>query len=149
WQSLRRNDATLRRLAQAFEGAGHELYLVGGSVRDAMLARLSHDLDFTTDARPDVVMGILEPMAATVAGSGIEFGPRAGLVGGRGVEIAPFRADQYAGESRSPEVTCGDALEGDLVRRDFRANAMALTLSADGEPEFCDPLGGLADVAAG
>lgn len=149
WQSLRRNDATLRRLAQAFEAAGHELYLVGGSVRDAMLARLSHDLDFTTDARPDVVMGILEPMAETVWDTGIEFGTVSALVGGLEVEITTFRADQYDGQSRNPEVTFGDTLEGDLVRRDFRANAMALKLSADGEHEFCDPLGGLADVAAG
>src|SRR5699024_10887313 len=91
-QSLRRNDETLRRLATAFQGAGNESYMVGRSVRDAMLARLSHDLDFTTDARPDVVLGILEPMAETVWDTGIEFGTVSALFGGLEVEITTFRA---------------------------------------------------------
>src|SRR5699024_4212289 len=98
---------------------------------------------------PDVVMGILEPMAETVWDTGIEFGTVSALGGGLEVEITTFRADQYDGQSRNPQVTFGDTLEGDLVRRDVRAMAMALKLSADGEHEFWGPLGGLADVPAG
>ncbi len=148
WQQLRGQDSELRRLARAFTAAGRELYLVGGSVRDAMLGRLSHDLDFTTDAKPADVVALLTPMAETVWDTGIEYGTVSALVNGLEVEITTFRADQYDGESRNPEVTFGDTLEGDLVRRDFRCNAMALKLSEDGEHEFCDPLDGLSDLAA-
>lgn len=148
WQSLKREDYQLRRLAKTFSDAGYGLFLVGGSVRDAMLSRLSHDLDFTTDARPQAIVDILKPLAETIWDTGIEYGTVSALVSGLEVEITTFRADQYDGESRNPEVTFGDTLEGDLVRRDFRVNSMALELSANGEHKFRDPLGGLDDLAA-
>ena len=52
------------RLGGLFEAAGHQLYLVGGSVRDALLGRLQHDLDFTTSARPDDVEALLRQFSA-------------------------------------------------------------------------------------
>ncbi|MFN7245014.1 MAG: CCA tRNA nucleotidyltransferase, partial [Dietzia cercidiphylli] len=119
----------LAPLAAAFGEAGHELFLVGGSVRDALLGRLGTDLDFTTDARPDTVRGILEAYADTVWDTGIEFGTlsavrydAAGIE--QQIEITTYRADSYDGVSRNPEVVFGDTLEGDLVRRDFTVNAM-------------------------
>ncbi|WP_130840387.1 CCA tRNA nucleotidyltransferase [Corynebacterium neomassiliense] len=147
--AVKTHDRTLTSLAAAFATRGHSLYLVGGSVRDALLGRLSHDLDFTTDARPDVVTEILAGVTSTVWDTGIAYGTVSGMVHGMTVEITTFRADQYDGESRNPEVTYGDTLEDDLVRRDFRCNAVALRLTADGEHELCDPLDGLADLAAG
>ena len=125
------------------------LYLVGGSVRDALLGRLSHDLDFTTDARPAQIIEVLEPLAEKIWDTGIEYGTVSALVRGAMLEITTFRADQYDGDSRNPEVTFGDSLEGDLIRRDFRVNAMALELRPDGDHQFQDPLGGLDDAAAG
>ncbi|WP_439098987.1 CCA tRNA nucleotidyltransferase [Corynebacterium heidelbergense] len=147
WRSLQAYDPLLRRLASAFEGAGEELYLVGGSVRDAFLARVSPDVDFTTSARPQRIVELLRPLASTVWETGIDYGTVSALVGGTEVEITTFRADQYDGQSRNPEVTYGNSVAEDLVRRDFRVNAMALRLSPDGQHDFVDPLGGLQDAA--
>lgn len=134
-------------LAQAFNARGHHLYLVGGSVRDALLGVLGNDLDFTTDARPNVVMEILEATADVVWDTGIEFGTVSAEKNGQQIEITTFRADSYDGQSRNPEVQFGDTLEGDLIRRDFRCNAMAVEITATGEMIFHDPVGGLADMA--
>lgn len=140
---------TLTPLAAAFEVAGHDLYLVGGSVRDALLGHLGIDLDFTTDARPDTVTTILRNCTDNVWDTGIDYGTVSASKGGWQIEITTFRADQYDGISRNPIVHFGDTLEGDLVRRDFTVNAMALRLHGDGTQEFCDPLGGISDLAAG
>ena len=156
WSAVRddaRTDRTLTALAEAFTSRGHALYLVGGSVRDALLGRLTpetdFDLDFTTDARPDTVTAVLDDVAETVWDTGIEFGTVSAMFHGLTVEITTFRADAYDGESRNPEVTFGDTLDGDLVRRDFRCNAIALELAPDGEHRLRDPLNGLDDLAAG
>ncbi|GEE00655.1 poly(A) polymerase PcnA [Gordonia spumicola] len=136
-------------LASRFADRGHELYLVGGSVRDAVLGRLGNDLDFTTDARPDVILEILRGWAPAVWDTGIDFGTVSAQFGHHMVEITTFRSDIYDQVSRNPVVTFGDTLEGDLVRRDFRANAMAVRIRPDGSQEFCDPLDGMSDLLAG
>lgn len=134
----------LRELGSAFGAAGHELYLVGGSVRDAVLGRLSPDLDFTTDARPEQVQEILRRWADNLWDTGIDFGTIGVGKGEHRLEITTFRADAYDRVSRKPAVQYGERLEDDLVRRDFTANAMAVRITPDGPGEFLDPLGGLA-----
>lgn len=131
-------------LARRFAGAGHRLFLVGGSVRDALLGRLSADLDFTTDARPDRVLQIVGDWADAVWDVGIAFGTVGVTKDGVTLEITTFRADSYDRVGRNPEVTFGDTVEGDLLRRDFTANAMAIELPAK---TFVDPYDGLAAVA--
>ena len=147
--ALNRHDELLRGLGGRFDAAGRELYLVGGSVRDAVLGRLSPDLDFTTDARPDEVQDIVRPWADALWDTGIEFGTVGAARGGHRVEITTFRADSYDQVSRNPQVRFGDRLEDDLVRRDFTVNAMAVRITAAGPGEFLDPLGGLAALRDG
>ncbi|ATO64977.2 CCA tRNA nucleotidyltransferase [Mycobacterium avium subsp. hominissuis] len=142
--ALNKHAPMLRELGSAFDAAGHQLYLVGGSVRDALLGRLSPDLDFTTDARPDQVQQILRRWADNLWDTGIEFGTVGVGKGDRRLEITTFRADTYDQVSRNPQVRFGNRLEDDLVRRDFTANAMAVRITPDGPGEFLDPLGGLA-----
>ena len=142
--ALNQHAPMLRELGSAFDAAGHELYLVGGSVRDAVLGRLSPDLDFTTDARPEQVQQILRQWADNLWDTGIDFGTVGVGKGGHRLEITTFRADAYDRVSRKPAVQFGDRLEDDLVRRDFTANAMAVRITPDGPGEFLDPLGGLA-----
>lgn len=148
-QAIGRESGLLAPLAAEFAQRGHRLYLVGGSVRDALLGRLGNDLDFTTGARPEVIREILDGWAETVWDTGIDFGTLSAERAGRQVEITTFRSDEYDQVSRNPEVTFGDTLEGDLVRRDFRCNAIAVELHADGTRSFRDPLGGFDDVVAG
>ncbi|ETB23956.1 CCA tRNA nucleotidyltransferase [Mycobacterium avium] len=142
--ALNKHAPMLRELGSAFDAAGHQLYLVGGSVRDALLGRLSPDLDFTTDARPEQVQQILRRWADNLWDTGIEFGTVGVGKGDRRLEITTFRADTYDQLSRNPQVRFGNRLEDDLVRRDFTANAMAVRITPDGPGEFLDPLGGLA-----
>jgi poly(A) polymerase len=135
-------------LAARFAEAGHRLYLVGGSVRDALLGRDAGDLDFTTDARPEAVLRLLEGWADAVWDTGIAFGTVGARKRGTTVEITTFRADAYDRVTRNPVVAFGDSIEDDLVRRDFTVNAMALELTGE-ERTFVDPHGGLAALAAG
>ncbi|MDH6182378.1 poly(A) polymerase [Microbacteriaceae bacterium SG_E_30_P1] len=134
------------RLAEAFSAAGHELALVGGSVRDAFLGRSSGDLDFTTDARPDDILAIVAPLADAVWDVGRDFGTIAARVHGQSVEITTYRADSYDGTTRKPSVEFGDSLEADLERRDFTVNAMALALPAR---KLVDPWGGVEHLLEG
>ncbi len=137
------------RLGELFRDAGHELYLVGGSVRDALLGRLQHDLDFTTSARPDDIEALLRTFTRAVWTIGKEYGTVGGKVveGGTDwiIEVTTFRSDAYDADSRKPVVAFGDTLEGDLLRRDFTVNAMAVSVP---DKRFVDPHGGLADLAA-
>jgi poly(A) polymerase len=147
-KALNRHSLVLGELGGLFAGAGHELYLVGGSVRDALLGRLGNDLDFTTDARPDQMQKLLRPWADALWDTGIEFGTLGVGKAGDRLEITTFRADTYDQVSRNPEVRFGSSLDEDLVRRDFTVNAMAVRITSDGPGEFLDPLGGLAALRA-
>ncbi|BBZ09650.1 CCA tRNA nucleotidyltransferase [Mycolicibacterium doricum] len=146
--ALNRDGEVLRDIGAVFAAAGHTLYLVGGSVRDALLGRLGSDLDFTTDARPEEMQAFLRPWADALWDTGIEFGTVGVGKGGHRLEITTFRADRYDQVSRNPVVRYGDRLEDDLVRRDFTVNAMAVAVTATGPGEFHDPLGGLAALRA-
>lgn len=134
------------RLARAFSAAGYELALVGGPVRDAFLGRPVSDLDFTTSARPDEILRVVTPLSETQWDIGREFGTIGALVLGEPVEITTYRADAYDGETRKPLVEFGDTLEGDLARRDFSVNAMALRLP---ERVLVDPSDGMEDLLEG
>ena len=147
--ALNRHAPVLGELGAAFDAAGHELYLVGGSVRDALLGRLkSADLDFTTGARPEQVQQVVRRWADSVWDTGIAYGTVGIGKGDYRLEITTFRADQYDQVSRNPEVRFGDRLDDDLVRRDFTVNAMAVRVTPNGPAEFLDPLGGLAALRA-
>jgi len=145
-------------LGEQFSAAGHELYLVGGSVRDALLGRLGHDLDFTTSARPDEIERLLTSFARSRHGAVWDIGKRFGTIGcqvtapdGDGaqqgwlIEVTTHRSDAYQPDTRKPEVSFGDTLDGDLVRRDFTVNAMAIGVA---DQSFHDPYDGLSALAA-
>ncbi len=133
-------------LGETFAAAGHQLFLVGGPVRDALMGRAVSDLDFTTDAHPDRVLDLLGGVASTTWTTGIEFGTVGAQVRGEPCEITTFRADRYDRVSRNPIVEYGESITDDLRRRDFSMNAMAVSVV---DRTFVDPYGGLADLARG
>ena len=136
-------DSPLQDLARRFQDGGHLLYLVGGSVRDALIGVESPDYDLTTDARPDRILELVRPWAEHVWLQGQAFGTIGASQGSMRLEITTFRAEVYRPDSRKPSVTFSDSLETDLSRRDFTVNSMAIALP---EPTLVDPYGGVDDL---
>ncbi len=144
------SDSPSQQLAARLRKAGSRAYLVGGSVRDALLDRDIVDIDIATDARPEVVEHAVRPWADAVWLQGRRFGTIGCEKSGDRFEITTFRADIYRPESRKPEVTFSNDVEVDLSRRDFTVNAMAMTLDhPDGTgPQLVDPYDGRIDLVA-
>ncbi len=145
-RELLRVSPVIDALGERFAAAGHEIALVGGSVRDALLDRLGNDLDFATSARPEQTKKLLSGWADAVFDVGQAFGTIGARKGPYLIEITTYRAESYDRTSRKPEVTYGSTLDGDLVRRDFTINAMAVALPLR---TFVDPHGGVVDLAMG
>jgi poly(A) polymerase len=141
---LTRSELPPAQLAKVFAEAGEEIFLVGGSVRDAFLERPHEDFDFATGARPGRVSELLHEWADVVYEVGAQFGTVAARRDGRTVEVTTYRSEVYRDDSRKPHVTYSDDIVTDLSRRDFTVNAIALSL-----PHFeaVDPHGGLVDLA--
>lgn len=136
--------AEILDLGRVFEDAGEEIALVGGPVRDAFLGVEPHDFDFATSARPERTEELLARWGSAVWDVGKEFGTIGARRGSTSVEVTTYRSDSYEVGSRKPEVSFGDSLEGDLTRRDFTVNAMAMRLPA---MALVDPHHGLDDLA--
>lgn len=144
--ALQQLPPSLAALGHLFARAGHELALVGGPVRDAFLGAVPHDLDCTTSARPDETEEILSAWGDACWDVGREFGTIGARKGDTVVEVTTYRSEEYEIGSRKPIVAYGDTLEGDLTRRDFTVNAMAVRLP---DLELVDPCGGCEDLEAG
>jgi poly(A) polymerase len=139
-------DPVATELGERFRLAGHDLYLVGGAVRDLLLQRPSRgELDFATDAIPEETIRILHGWASRKYLQGIAFGTVGAWKDERELQVTTFRKEVYPGEDRHPTVEFGVDLRTDLSRRDFTVNAMAVRLP---EREFVDPFGGVKDLAA-
>jgi tRNA nucleotidyltransferase (CCA-adding enzyme) len=135
-------------LLRTLWSAGHSAYVVGGSLRDALLGRLATDWDLASDALPERVVelfpgAVYENRFGTVAVRG----------NGKPFQITTFRSDHdYADFRRPHRVEFGTSIDTDLARRDFTVNAMAWgaqgSADATPTPRLVDPFGGRADVAA-
>jgi poly(A) polymerase len=143
-RSLLKVPAGADELGRRFAAAGHDLFLVGGTVRDALLGRETLvDYDFATDARPEKVLEIIRGWAEAVWDVGIAFGTVGLQRAGVRYEVTTYRSESYDRTSRNPDVAYGESLEEDLRRRDFTINAMAVSVP---DHEFVDLFGGLADL---
>ncbi len=134
-------------LFRLFRQNGEELFLVGGYVRDMLLARKTEDYDFATSARPELTKDILESNGFRAIPIGMEFGTVAAVINTGSeptpIQITTYRcAESYRKGSRHPDVVFGSNLEEDLVRRDFTVNAIAM----DENGVIIDPLGGRKDL---
>lgn len=140
-------DPMSKELGDRFQAAGHELYLVGGVVRDLVMGRLAPatNFDFATDATPAETSRLLRGWAEAQYLVGVRFGTVGARRHGTLVEITTFREERYPEDERKPAVTFAKDIDTDLSRRDFTINAMAVRLP-DGE--FVDPFEGVKDLAA-
>ena len=135
---------SIELVVRSFAEAGYELFLVGGVVRDALLANsCEYDIDLTTNARPDQIRAVIEPIAQSIWDQGERFGTLGARVAGKDLEITTYRAEVYSPDSRKPEVSFGDTIQDDLERRDFTINAIAFNCIED---ELLDPFGGQQDL---
>ena len=139
---------TISTLVAAYKTAGFTLALVGGPVRDAILGRLGNDLDFTTNARPAESIKILKKWGDAFWETGAAFGTIAARKDDVTIEVTTYRSESYDPDSRKPDVDFGDSISGDLSRRDFTINAMALELTGE-HPLFIDLFDGASDLARG
>lgn len=134
------------RLAQIIHGAGHELYVVGGAVRDALLGKEPKDYDVATDAKPEKILQILSqhPEYKT-----LEIGKSFGIINvitpeGNEYEVATFRED--IGKGRRPDAVAFTTIENDVKRRDLTINALFYDIA---KGEVVDFVGGLEDIKNG
>ena len=123
----------------------HTLFLVGGVVRDVLMNKNieSPDLDLTTNATPDQIRALVEPVADAVWLQGERFGTIGLRIGEIRMEITTHRSESYISSSRKPSVTFSLNLEDDLSRRDFTINAMAVEVDSG---IFFDPFNGRSDL---
>jgi poly(A) polymerase len=131
-------------LGERFEQAGHELFLIGGTVRDALLRRTAPDMDFATDAKPTEVLRLMRGYASEIWLNGVAFGTVGARVRSERVEITTYREEWYPPESRNPEVHFARDISSDLSRRDFAINAIAVRCPG---ADVLDPFGGIQDLA--
>ena len=123
--------------------SGHEVYLVGGAVRDHLMDKEIYDWDFTTDATPEEMLEIFKAEEAFHKGFGTVGIP---VEDERPLEITTFREEfGYSDKRRPDEVMWGKSIEDDLKRRDFTINAMAVNLGND-KQEIIDLYGGKKDL---
>ncbi len=143
--------ASVRAVMERLWAHGHAAYVVGGSVRDAILGREAKDWDLASDARPDRLLAIF-PGAVYEN----RFGTVAVREGDAQHEVTTFRSDhEYADFRRPHHVEFGDDIGLDLARRDFTVNAIAWGAQPGADaaapvptPALVDPFGGIADVGA-
>ena len=131
-------------IARALEAAGHEVWAVGGAVRDALLGASHLDWDLATSATPDQVREVFGRRRTIPVG--IEFGT-VGVLDENGTmhEVTTFRRDVRT-DGRHAEVEFGASLEEDLARRDFTVNAIAYSPTRE---ILADPFGGREDLKRG
>ena len=136
----------LGRLGERFKEAEHELYLVGGFVRDALSGSIGKDVDVTTGAHPKEIKKLLRPITDHLWTVGERFGTIGSRIGDYDVEVTTYRTDLYTQGSRHPEVSFGESLNEDLARRDFTINAIAAAAETG---EIQDPFDGRWDLESG
>jgi tRNA nucleotidyltransferase (CCA-adding enzyme) len=132
----------LLEIAVRLDRAGHDVWAVGGAVRDSVLGRTGTDWDLATSARPDQVQGLFRRTVPV----GIEYGT-VGVFGSDRVlyEVTTFRRDVET-HGRRAVVAFSDTVDEDLARRDFTINAIAWHPLRH---ELHDPWHGIEDLRAG
>lgn len=115
-------DSGAQQILKQLERAGHEAYVVGGCVRDALMGIEPKDWDITTSAKPEEVKAIFPRTFDT----GIEHGTVSVLYDHETYEVTTYRIDGVYSDHRRPDaVVYTSLLYEDLARRDFTINAMA------------------------
>ncbi|GAC1697217.1 MAG: HD domain-containing protein [Candidatus Limnocylindrales bacterium] len=132
------------RVIDTLIAAGHEAFVVGGCVRDALRGIDPQDWDVATSARPEEIQREFRRSLYTN-----RFGTVVVTSGGHEIEVTTYRIEADYADHRRPEtVSFTESLHEDLARRDFTMNAMAWHPgTGTGAGQLVDPFGGQADLA--
>lgn len=126
---------------QLLEKAGYECFLVGGCVRDMLMGKVPHDIDITTNAKPDEIKAVFSGFHTL--DTGIKHGTVTVMLEGVPVEITTYRIESTYSDGRHPDKVCfAGNIADDLSRRDFTSNAIAFNLLQG----IVDPFGGRNDI---
>lgn len=135
-----RMPGSVKRFARVFSDNKHELFVVGGAVRDALRGQAVDDYDFATSATPEEVMRIFHRVIPT----GVQHGTVTVLFEKKTFEVTTYRVDgDYSDQRRPDSVTFTRSLEEDLARRDLTINAIALDPQTG---RIIDPFDGRGDL---
>ena len=137
--------ADVERVVALLAASGHEAYVVGGCVRDALRGVDPHDWDVTTNATPEEIQKVFHKSLYLN-----HFGTVIVRSGDHEVEVTTYRVEADYADHRHPSAFAfTDSLHEDLGRRDFTMNAMAWRPGLEGKPgELVDPFGGQRDLEA-
>ena len=131
------------KIIDRLESCGFEAYIVGGSVRDALIGKEPYDFDVTTSALPADTLKVFEDLRTIP--TGLKHGTVTVISSGKPIEVTTFRIDGEYTDSRHPDsVAFTDDITADLSRRDFTVNAMAYNQKRG----LIDPFGGQSDLRA-
>ena len=134
------------RAIRILEEAGHEAWVVGGFVRDALLGRACADIDIATSALWQDTQRAFETAGCRTHETGVKHGTVTAIIEGKAVEVTTYRTDGAYADRRHPnEVHFVRSIEEDLARRDFTMNAIAYHPVRG----TADPYGGESDLRAG
>lgn len=134
----------VQQIIKQVNESGHDIYIVGGAVRDLQMTKIVVDWDYTTNATPEEIQKLFPDSfydnsygTVGIPSKNLDFKPH---------EITTFRTEHGYSDSRHPEkVEWGNSLEEDLMRRDFTINAMALSIK-NSQQKIIDPHNGLSDL---
>lgn len=133
--------APVNYIIQELEKYGHEVYMVGGCVRDSVLGRKPHDYDICTSATPDEILKAFPD--EEIIPTGLQHGTVTILINKEPFEVTTYRIDGDYSDNRRPDnVTFTKNLVEDLRRRDFTINAMAYNPKTG----LIDPFNGMEDI---
>jgi poly(A) polymerase/tRNA nucleotidyltransferase (CCA-adding enzyme) len=135
--------ADVERVVARLVAAGHEAFVVGGCVRDALRGVDPHDWDVATSATPEEIQQVFRHSLYLN-----RFGTVVVRQGDHEIEVTTYRVEaDYADHRHPTSVAFTDSLHEDLSRRDFTMNAMAWRPGSPGKPgELVDPFGGQRDL---
>lgn len=134
----------VKEAMRILERAGHEVWTVGGCVRDRLRGVTPHDFDLTTSATPKQMLELFADYRCVLAG--LSHGTVTPIIRHRPVEITTYRTEAGYRDHRRPDsVRFTDDIREDLARRDLTVNAMAWHPKRG----LCDPFGGRADLEVG
>ncbi len=130
----------LKELAKLLDG---KLYIVGGTVRNALLGLPQGDVDITGSKTPQEVKALLSGSGFTVIDDYASFGTLLIKKGNESYEYTTFRTDSYLNTHRPNKITFTSDIVEDAKRRDFTVNAIYYNVQ---KSEFADPLSGITDL---